>query len=218
MTTGGRRAVGGFCADGRDDIGMCYPAERSVVDGATGDQMHVLDAGPREGTDGYWAPSGEPMVLPLPGEPVPGALWRSSGILMVVAHGDRPRVVWRTEPEDGANGGAALGDVDGTGEMAVGAAGFSDGFRCYAANTGELLWRRDGSSSPVSNALAVDVDGDGRDEFVWAEGASVIAARDGADLWQAEVAATVRYLTPIRGDDRDGLLATCDDGVTYALW
>jgi len=215
---GGPMAFADLGADGLDDIAMCYPAEYSVVDGATGDQMHVLDAGPLAGTDGYWAPSGEPMAFPLPGEPLVGVLWRSPGILIAMAHGDRPRVLWRTEPEDGANGGAALADAEGTGEMAIGAAGFSDGFRCYAAATGELLWRRGGSSSPVSNALALDVDGDGRYEFVWAEGATIVAARDGVDVWQADIAATVRYLTPIRVDDRDGLLATCDDGVTYALW
>jgi hypothetical protein len=215
---GGPMAFADFGGDGLDDIAMCYPAEYSVVDGATGEQMHVLDAGPLDGTDGYWAPSGEPLAFAVPGESVVGVLWRSPGILIAIAHAELPRVLWRTDPDDGANGGAALADVDGTGDMAIGAAGFSDGFRCYAAATGDLLWRRDGASSPVSNALAVDLDGDGRDEFVWAEGATIVAARDGEDVWQAEAPATVRYLAPIRVHGYDGLLATCDDGATYVLW
>jgi len=130
----------------------------------------------------------------------------------------RAEVMWRTDTEDGATGAAALANIDGNGRFAVGAAGWSDGFRCYDAATGALMWRLDGGASPVSNALAMDVDGDSRDEFVWADGSTIIAAQDGAVLWETTAPANVRHLAPVDVAGRRGLLAACDDGVVYVLW
>ena len=215
---GGPMAFADVGRDGLNDIIMCYPAEYSVVDGATGEQMHVMDAGPLPGTDGYWVPSGEPLAADLDGDGDIETLWRGPGMLLAIRHGERAALMWRTDTEDGASGAAALADVDGEGRPAVGAAGFRDGFRCYDAATGDVLWRLDGGASPVSNTLAIDVDGDSRDEFIWADGAAIVAARDGVVLWEASAPANVRHLAPIRVSARAGLLAACENGVVYVLW
>ena len=212
---GGPMAFADTAGDGLDDIAMCYPAEYSVVDGATGEQSHVMDAGPLPGTDGYWVPSGEPLAADLDGDGAIETVWRGPGMLLAIRHGARAELMWRTDKEDGATGAAALANIDGNGRAAV---GFRDGFRCYDAATGDLLWRLDGRASPVSNALAVDVDGDSRDEFVWAEGTTIRAARDGVVSWQTEAPANVRHLAPIAVAGRFGLLAACEDGVVYVLW
>lgn len=218
---GGPMAFADMTGDGLDDIVMCYPAEYSVVDGATGEQLYVMDAGPLPGTDGYWVPSGEPLTADFDGDGATDSLWRGPGMILAIRHGrdgQRPEVMWRTGKEDGATGAAALANVDANGVLAVGVAGCSDGFRCYDATTGALLWQLDGRASPVSNALAVDVDGDSRDEFIWADGSTIHAARDGSMLWETETPANVRHLAPITVEGRGGLLAACDDGVVYTLW
>ncbi|MBT5531407.1 hypothetical protein HOK31_00015, partial [Candidatus Poribacteria bacterium] len=215
---GGPMAFADLGGDGLDDIIMCYPAEYSVVDGATGEQMHVMDAGPLPGADGYWVPSGEPLTADLDGDGDIETLWRGAGMLLAIRHGERAELMWRTDTEDGANGGGALADVDGDGRLAVGAAGFRDGFRCYDAATGGVLWRLDGGASPVSNTLAIAVDGVPGDEFVWADGASILAARDGAVLWETTAPANVRHLAPVSVSERSGLVAACENGVVYVLW
>ena len=122
---GGRCAILDMDGDKLDDIVLGYPAEYSVIDGATGDQITTLNLGPVEGIT-HWVMGGTPIAV----NSEITLLTHPSMILALQNKPDQTSILWRTEPNDGVNGFPAIGDVDGDGQIEIGLPGCSDGFRC----------------------------------------------------------------------------------------
>ncbi len=113
-------------------------------------------------------------------------------MLLVFAHREgRAELLWRTEPNDGASGLPAIGDADGDGQLEIGVPGCRDGFRCLDAATGKVLWSVPPQGVGASNCVAADINGDGLEEFLYANGSRLLAVakRPGvsdAIIWQLE--------------------------------
>ena len=116
-----------------------------------------------------------------------------------------------------------VGDVDGDGRKEVGIP-YSDGlFRCHDLATGEVKWTYDIGSS-CSDVITADVDGHGRDEFLFGTGDGRLIALGGEGdaprlLWSRQFSQEVG--SPIMADlDQDGdgeILVTVKDGFLYVL-
>jgi len=222
---GGLVALGDFDGDGLDDIALCYPAEYSVVKGNTGEQLLLETTGPLPGTDHFWVIGGTPLVADLNGDGHPETLWTSPSIVLAwTQRQGRAALLWRTEPNDGATGQPAWGDTDGDGRREIGLPGFADGFRCLDPATGQSLWTVPAQGDGVSNCVAADLNGDGIEEFLYANGSRLLAVarRPGAAspiLWQIDLPAPIRNVAvaDVDGDGLAEILAGGSDGVLYGV-
>jgi len=222
---GGTVAIADFDGDGLDDIVLCYPSEYSVVKGNTGEQYIVETTGPLKGTNNFWVIGGCPLAADLNGDGVPETLWTSPSIILAFAHRDgHAFLLWRTEPDDGATGLPAIGDTNGNGQLEIGLPGFKDGFRCLDAATGEVLWMVPSQGSGASNCIAVDINGDGLEEFIYANGCHLLAVaqRSGlknAIVWEIALPASVQNIVvaDVDGDGKAEILAGGSDGVLYCV-
>jgi len=110
-----------------------------------------------------------------------------------------------------------LADVNGDGVLELGLAGCRDGFRCVDPRTGKVLWKIEGGTS--SNCVSCDVDGDGKEEFLYADGKSVKAVRDGRVTWEIALPVGVTQLAvaDVDGDGASEVLASADNGKMYCI-
>ncbi|MEK7399166.1 MAG: VCBS repeat-containing protein, partial [Candidatus Poribacteria bacterium] len=221
---GGVVGIADFDGDGLDDIAMCYPAEYSIVKGSNSEQLGIENTGPLKGTDNFWVIGGSPLVADFNNDGKPETLWASSPIIIAFFHdGIKTDILWRTEPNDGATGLPAFGDTDGDGRCEIGLPGFKDGFRCIDPATGQTLWNVPQQGDGSSNCVAVDINGDGIEEFVFANGSKLLAVakRNSADpiLWQIDLPSAIQNIVidDIDGDDRAEILAGGRDGILYCI-
>jgi outer membrane protein assembly factor BamB len=218
-------AVGDLDGDGTDEIVLAYPAEYSVVRGKTGEQYIVENKGPLKGTDNFWVFGGWPLIADLDGDNEMETLLTAPSMIIAFVHRNgRAEILWRTEPDDGANGLPAIGDTNGDGRLEIGLAGFQDGFRCLDAATGEVLWTVPSHASEASNCIAVDIDADGYEEFLYANGNRILAVAgrsglEGAIVWQIDLPAYVQNIAvaDTNGDGKVAILAGGSNGVLYCV-
>jgi hypothetical protein len=221
---GGVVGIADFDGDGLDDIAMCYPAEYSIIKGSNSQQLGIENTGPLKGTDNFWVIGGSPLVADFNNDGKPETLWASSPIIIAFFHdGIKTDILWRTEPNDGATGLPAFGDTDGDGRCEIGLPGFKDGFRCIDPATGQMLWNVPQQGDGSSNCVAVDINGDGIEEFVFANGSKLfaVAKRNNADpiLWQIDLPSAIQNIVidDIDGDGRAEILAGGRDGILYCI-
>jgi hypothetical protein len=221
---GGVPALADFDGDGLDDITLCYPAEYSVIKGNNGEQYALDVTGPLRGTNNFWVIGGYPLVADLNGDGKPETLWTSQPIIIAFFHeGIKTDILWRTEPNDGATGLPALGDTDGDGQLEIGLPGFKDGFRCLDPATGQILWTVSPQGDGASNCVSADINGDGIEEFIYANGAKLLAVAKRDDevmiFWQIDLPASIQNIVidDIDGDGNAEILAGGRDGVLYCI-
>ena len=215
-----------FDGDGLDDVALTYPCELSVVDGSNGSQLFVENLGPVAGTKpskttdwgGVWLIGGRLMVADLDGDGARESLVTHAEMVLAYRHREgRCQMMWRTESGDGASCLPAMADTDGDGVLKLGLAGCRDGFRCVESKTGRVLWTIAGGAS--SNCVACDIDGDGLEEFLYADGKLVKAVRDGRVTWEINLPTSVTQLAvaDVYGDVASEVLAGADNGRLYCI-
>ncbi len=205
--------------DGLDHLFCGYPICYWKADGKTGEVL--LFKNPGDVLPG-WPAYAVPIVLDYNGDGEPEMFFPSQYVWGLLAlEGEN---IWNLEEGD-LPGGAVLpgiGDVDGDRRLELGAP-FPDGFRCYDAATGERKWTIPVPDGPYAGVISADLDGDGRDEFLFAANDRVIAV--GADegtgevLWQVKLPGRVSEpsFADVDNDGRGEILVTCGDGKLYCL-
>jgi len=223
---GGLPALADFNDDCLDDIVLTYPCELSIVKGKDGSQLFVENMGPVAGTrpinstdqSGFWLIGSNLLVADLDGDGMKESLVTHPGMVIVFKHRDqRSWMVWRTEPGDGVTSLPALADTNGDGFLVIGLPGCRDGFRCVDPKTGEVLWKIAGGAS--SNCLACDIDGDGREEFLYADGKLIRAVRNGNVTWEVNLLAVITQLAAadVDGDGTSEILVCAENGKIYCI-
>ena len=176
---------------------------------------HSID---RPDQSGFWLIGGKILVADLDDDGVKETLVTHPGMLIVFKHHDqRNWIVWRTEPGDGITILPAIADTDGDGVFELGLPGCRDGFRCVDPKTGRVLWNMVGSAS--SNCVACDIDSDGREEFLYADGELLRAVRNGKVVWEVNLPANITQLAiaDVDGDGTSEILAGAEDGKMYCI-
>jgi len=218
-------AGGGFvCSadvdgDGLEDVISLYPVNYMAAKGTTGTLIRSIEAA--SGLfEGVWGAYCQPMVADFNGDGRPELLWCGDyhhGLTTLEG-----RVLWYHK---GGASMAGVGDVDGDRKLELGLTGWEQGkgLRCLDAATGALKWEWPLEGNPRSPVYTADIDGDGRDEFLFAHNATLYAlnGKGGAPglVWQVELPSRPGSLalSDVDCDGKIEILFIGDDSTLYCL-
>jgi hypothetical protein len=215
---GGMMATGDLAGDGSDSLVTPWPSY-SVVRGKDGRQLY-----------GRWfgfMNCRHALLYDLNGDGRLETFLASTWKTLAAQHKPNGQIaeLWALAEGDGAPGPAAIGDPRGDGKIAIGLLGFKDGFRCLEGATGKVLWTipRQEKVDP-SNCVACDINGDGRQEFLYGDGKHLLAVGpgdkgQGAVVWQIALPDRIGNIAvgDVRGDGKAQVLCGCDDGGIYCV-
>ena len=211
-------AVADIDGDGRDGLILCYPAELSVTDGATGVVKAVYNMGPIPTADmpgNMWVIGGVPQVADLDNDGHLEILWAQNRTLLSAFKLTQSRLtmMWHSDKDQGTSAQPAIARLK-TGEHVIGAGGFPDGFRAINGKDGSARWVYALTDAPVSNTLAEDVDGNGEVEFVFASGTRLHAldAGTGEERWTFDCPDAATQILFCRTGETTRLLAATVTG------
>jgi len=117
----------------------------------------------------------------------------------------------------------AIADVNGDGKLELGVAGCNEGFRCMDAATGKTLWSVP-AEGRASNTVGVDINGDGKEDFVFGRGKRLMAVTQGKDgdgriVWELEMPVEIAQIAVADwdGDGKAEVLVCGVDGKLYGV-
>ena len=205
--------------DGLEDIVSLYPVNYMAARGSSGQLIHSVSA-VSDLFAGVWGAYCTPLSADFNGDGRPELLWCGSyhhGLTTMDA-----RVLWY---HAGGAGVAGVADVNGDGRLELGFTGWEKGagLRCLDAASGVQRWEWPLAGNPRVAVYSADVDGDGRDEFLFAVERTLYALqeRDAAPhlVWQLELPAAPGdlALADVDGDGKIEILFIGADSVLYCL-
>jgi outer membrane protein assembly factor BamB len=228
--------------DGLDDAVIFYPDGAFVFQGST--SKTLLDRNTNKGVfPSTWAFYAVPLVADFLGSGQRQMLYGASAyMLALLDHQGDP--LWQDGPASGTPAILpGLGDADGDGRPELLSPGHrrapasrEQEFRCYDAASGAVKWKLPlpGSAFGANNQAypntpntpaVADLDGDGREEAVFAIGKTLYAVGASADGKQGEFRWTLEFpdiLGPAAIADADGsgqaqIIVVCADGNVYGV-
>jgi outer membrane protein assembly factor BamB len=237
---GGWVAVYDFDQDGLDDVLTWYPHVFFGMHGPSGEILLWQIANKIFDCSAFYA---NPVVADVLDEGDPQLFFAGSAYVLALMDKEM-NARWRSDPASGTPAVTqCLGDIDGDGVLELIGPGYlqtlgetRQEFRAYDAATGTLKWRLPlpGSGfignnqgfpdSPTTPAVA-DLDGDGRDECLFAVVNTLYVVGTTADGKAGEVRWTLEFperlgtpsIADATGDGTLQILVTCADGYIYGI-
>jgi hypothetical protein len=235
---GGWTAIYDYDGDGLDDAVSFYPHAIWAMDGATGKLLVGKMAQEVFGCSAFYA---KPVVVNMDGD---ARYILFSGTAYVLGLLDQDlNVVWQGPSMGGSPAVMqSVGDMDGDGRLEVAGPGYrresgstAQDFCCHDAATGALKWRvaLPGScfvgnnmgfaDSPTTPAMA-DLDGDGRDECVFAIEDTLYTVGATADgggeiCWALKLPDRLGppSIADVAGEHELQVVVSCADGHVYGI-
>ncbi len=217
-------AAGDIDGDGLEEIVVMWPDRLHIVDGLSGTAQLVRQAygytsglNPLFDSDSFVGYA-FPAVVDLFGDDRPELIWGHSGYLHAVLDSQGERV-WQTPYRNNTQVQSLMGvgDSDGDGVVEL-LASTPTGARLFKADEGTVLSGLDDIGRAHTDVVAGDIDGDGRDEFLFGSGAEVVCLewREGAlrRAWTLDVGGRSSdiALADIDGDELLDIAVTTSDG------
>ena len=211
-------AAGDVDSDGLEEIVVMWPDRLHIVDGVAGTAQVVRQAyGYTNGLNALFESDSFvgyafPAVVDLFGDGRPQLLWGHCGYLNAVLDGDGQRI-WQTPYRNNTEVQSLMGvgDSDGDGIVEL-LASTADGVRLFQATDGAVLLEFDDGVRAHTDVVSGDVDGDGRDEFLFGSGTKLICVE------QEEGALRRAWTLEVEGRSSDIALADVDgDGFLDAV-
>jgi hypothetical protein len=205
--------------DGLEDIIHLYPVNYMAAKGLDGRLLQSIESAERL-FPGVWGAYCAPMVADFNQDGKNELLWCGSyhhGLTTLDA-----KLIWFHK---GGASMAGLGDVDGDGKFEVGFTGWEQGkgLRCLDAATGELKWEMPLPNNARVPLYTADIDGDGKDEFLFSVGAELYAVNSaegsGHIVWQVQLPSAPGNLAlaDIDADGKTEILFIGADSIVYCL-
>ena len=221
--------IADYDGDGLDEINGTYPGIFQVLDGATGENVYLVNGWGRQWDSG----PAKPVVM---GATVAVDPQRNGAICLLHSKALlRPdgELLWANETDPVAGDHPAIGDLDGDGqlEMLVRVEGY--GAQCHDVATGRVKWRLPlaGAGGPAAahfggwESACADIDGDRRDEALLVLGnmlscvGTAPGGGEGLVKWQLELPAQVGppTIADLEGNGLASILMAGDDGYLYCI-
>ena len=215
-------AAGDVDGDGLEEIVLMWPDRLHIVDGLSGEAEVVRQAygdgmNPLFDSDGFVGYA-FPAVVDLFGDPRPELIWGHNGYLNAVLDAGG-NAIWQTAYQNNTavQSLMGVGDADGDGEREL-LAPIAAGAQLLNPTDGTILHELTGIGTAHTDVVSADIDGDGRDEFLYGSGASILClGLEGGELrraWTLDLAARSSdlALADLNGDDVLDIAATTTDG------
>jgi hypothetical protein len=129
-------------------------------------------------------------------------------------------LVWWDALDKSPNSLPACGDFDGDGKLEAMGWGYADGIRCYEAATGKVQWTLAAPEAfTPSGCASADLNGDGRDEAVFAVGTRLYCVGNGEVLWKVDLPAWTGppSIADVDGSGEAAILVAAADGWVYCV-
>lgn len=162
-----------YDGDGCEDILCAYPDEYYIASGKTG--KLVLQRWAGDIFPGGWLAYAVPVLGRYLPEGKMGAMWTQGGYRRGVMTLDGKQV-WAFDYMDGYGSMPGIGDVNGDGQL-EGLSVQQKNTTCYDMGTGKVRWTLP-EVAQTSDAVTCDINGDGRDEFVFGSGNRLVAVNE----------------------------------------
>ncbi len=221
-TTMANRAAGGdYMAiydqngDGLDDATIMFPSIFCVMSGPTGNILVGK-------VEDYW---GTPVAADFLGNGSKQVLFAGSSEAFKLRD-IQGNIIWQVSPPPVFSGMPGVGDVDSDGVPDILVFDGSGQVRCYEGATGSFKWTLGGlGSGQPSSPATVDIDGDGRDECIFAIYNMLYAVGAAADgltgqiLWQLGFPGNLGppAIADVDGSKQPCIIVVGKDGYVYGV-
>ena len=142
---------------------------------------------------------------------------------LVRANGE---LVWHDALDHGPSGWHAFGGFTGQGRREAIGVGYQDGVRCYDCATGKVRWHMPApNSAPVTGSASADLDGDGKDEAIFAMGNQLVCLGTSRSSFTSEVSWRLDFpsqlgppsIASLDSTDAAGIVVAGSDGFVYGV-
>ena len=212
-------AIADFDGDGLDDVASLHPSIMYILKGSTGKDILAKDCNwpgvPAQPV--YW---GLPIAGDFDGTGQPSIFFATANASMTGLLRRDGTLAWWDAMDKSPYSLPAFGDFDGDGKLEAMGWGYPDGIRCYDTATGKVKWTLAAPEATApSGCASADLNGDGKDEAVFAVAKRLYCVGNGAVLWKLDLPAWTGppSIADVDGSGKAAIVVAAADGWVYCV-